>query len=452
MKISLSFSPLSSSTPSSFDGDLSSSRSATTGCLSGILRRLLCTGSLPTYPCDQIKEAQFVELIQSHDSKIEKIEAPATPGIVARLMGLESLPELNWVPPGKTPNSICRSRSVNSADYWSEFDPVQGRHRRVRTSLSFREPPTFIQLENDDFFLLSFENVTVKGKDFGSKGKKSEMGSEDLKQRRRVEANKNKENRRETVLEKKNKMNKEEEGNKRRAYKEDAKKMKRITDSHCRKASNGNSRIKDSGLSPSHNKEIHRKSIHVSKSGSPTKSKNYKEVTERAVSPKKKQSLSPTKKIKPECDTENTSPVSVLDLGDFLIEPRIPVSEEDVKPRGLNSRRKLSPELLKSDDSLSQSQSFSGISISEDRKDSKSEKAVCYTQEYVEQWGEIYKLAEEELVCSNWNSKEILKLEDFEEIGIEFGLQIVDQLLYEIIDELYGFPSRIFPEIIEEIV
>ncbi|XP_042487593.1 uncharacterized protein LOC122067815 [Macadamia integrifolia] len=456
MKISLSFSPSSSSSPSSFDGSLGSSRSATTGCLSGILRRLLCTGSLPTYPCDQIKEAEFLKLVQPHDSKIEKIEAPATPGIVARLMGLESLPELNWVPTGKTPDTIGRSRSVNSADYWSEFDPMQGRHRRVRTSLSFREPPTFLQLENDDFFLLSFENVAVKGKGFGSKGKKSEMGSEDLKQRR-VEVNKNKENRRETVLEKKNKKNKEEEGSKRKVYKEDGKKMKRITDKHCRKAGNGSSRIKDSGLSPPHNKEVHRKSIHVSRTVSPTKSKNKKEVTERALSPKKRQSRSLTKKIEPESDTENTSPVSVLDLGDFLIEPRTPISEEGVKPRGSNSRRKLSAELLKSDECPSQH--LPRISISEDRKsrgtnrnDSESEKAICHTQDNVELWGGICKLAEENLVGSNWISKEMSKLEEFEEIGIEFGLQIVDQLVNEIIDELCRLPSRICSVMTEEIM
>ncbi|KAJ4979909.1 hypothetical protein NE237_010689 [Protea cynaroides] len=428
MKISISFSPPSSN-----------SNGNPSGCLSGMLRRLFCTGSLPTYPCDQIREAQCVEVVevQPQDSKNEKIEAPATPGIVARLMGLESLPEMNWVPSGKTPDSFGRSKSVNSADYWSEFDPIQGKHRRVRTSLSFREPPTFIQLENDDFFLLSFENVAVKGKDFGSKGKKADVGSEDLKPRRRIEVNNNK-NTRETVLEKKNKKNKEDEGSKRRAYKENDQEMKRITERRSKKTNTGTSRIKDSGLVPPHNKEVYRKSIHVPKTGSPTKSKNYKEVRERAVSPKKKQSQPPKEEIEPECDSEKSSPVSVLDLGDFLIDPRTPVSEEDVKPRGSNSRRKLSPELLKPEDRSTQHSSR--ISISTDRE---SRGTARLTQDYVHLWGGICKFAEEDVVGSNWICREMSKLEELEDMGIEFGLQIVDKLLNEIIDELCGLPSRI---------
>ncbi|KAK4860527.1 hypothetical protein QYF36_025629 [Acer negundo] len=52
-----------------------------------------------------------------------KIQTLGTHGVVARLMGLDSLPETNWIPTGKSPNSVTRSRSVNFMDYLLKFDP-----------------------------------------------------------------------------------------------------------------------------------------------------------------------------------------------------------------------------------------------------------------------------------------------------------------------------------------
>ncbi|XP_010270223.1 PREDICTED: uncharacterized protein LOC104606621 isoform X2 [Nelumbo nucifera] len=43
-------------------------------------------------------------------------------------------------------------------------------------SLSFREPPMFLQLENEDFFFLSFQKISEKAK-FAKKKKKSESAT-----------------------------------------------------------------------------------------------------------------------------------------------------------------------------------------------------------------------------------------------------------------------------------
>ncbi|KAL7133971.1 hypothetical protein ABFS83_12G174700 [Erythranthe nasuta] len=125
-------------------------------CFSGILRRLICSGSLPTHPSDDkfvepnIIEQKPEEYSMEHRVANMKVEAASTPGVVARLMGLDSFPSSPFLAPKEktTLGSFFRSRSVNSIDFLSHFDPViikQGRphhhhhHRRVRTSVSFRE-------------------------------------------------------------------------------------------------------------------------------------------------------------------------------------------------------------------------------------------------------------------------------------------------------------------------
>ncbi|KAK4847668.1 hypothetical protein QYF36_004473 [Acer negundo] len=106
---------------------MSGSQNAKSGCFSSILRRILCQGSLQTHPSDQIPElinrAEFGEPKMKEPVIQAKIQTLGTLGVVARLMGLDSLPETNWVPTGKSLNSVTRSRSVNFMDYLLKFDP-----------------------------------------------------------------------------------------------------------------------------------------------------------------------------------------------------------------------------------------------------------------------------------------------------------------------------------------
>ncbi|KAH6798364.1 hypothetical protein C2S51_034848 [Perilla frutescens var. frutescens] len=106
-------------------------------CFSAILNRLLCSGGLPTHPSEQLNESSSVKL-EIVPKCSESSAKP--PGVVARLMGLESFPAPQKE---RTLGDFFRSRSVNSIDFLSHLDPLKQygtpRHRRVRTSLSFRE-------------------------------------------------------------------------------------------------------------------------------------------------------------------------------------------------------------------------------------------------------------------------------------------------------------------------
>lgn len=107
-------------------------------CFSGVLSRLLCSGGLPTHPSEQLIEPS-IEKLKPLEAE-ENAKRSSSPGVVARLMGLESFPTENYKE--RTLGDFFRSRSVNSIDFLSHFDPVKPRnhrHRRVRTSVSFRE-------------------------------------------------------------------------------------------------------------------------------------------------------------------------------------------------------------------------------------------------------------------------------------------------------------------------
>ena len=132
------------------------------GCISLFLQRLLCSGASSTYPSDQITESP------------EFFDEPArvrghSPGAVARLMGLESLPVTD-----KT-RVVSRSRSVNSDEnVKSDDDEIQGKHRRVKSTLEY------VELEDDNFFILSFE----KDRNDKAFGELKQLGTRKYKKRR----------------------------------------------------------------------------------------------------------------------------------------------------------------------------------------------------------------------------------------------------------------------------
>ncbi|KAK3212316.1 hypothetical protein Dsin_017022 [Dipteronia sinensis] len=103
-------------------------------------------------------------------------------------MGLDSLPKPNWVPTGKSPDSLTLSRSVNFMDYLLKFDLSQAshQHRRVTTSVSFHEVPTskLHQQKNDNLFVMCLDGVNEKINQMGSKVKKSGVEIGDLKQKK----------------------------------------------------------------------------------------------------------------------------------------------------------------------------------------------------------------------------------------------------------------------------
>lgn len=202
--------------------------------------------------------------------KEEKVEATANPGIVARLMGLESMPQ------------IARCQSMN----YDSRRENEGQNRGVNTSLSFRELPTFLELENDEFFVLSFDSE-VENKEFRSKANRSEMGPRKLV-KGKLERSKSKRDRR-GLSEEKDKENQEpnvvvvaDEKINRRINQNVVKQLKPLTQ---RETSRGRKQRKE-----------------------------------------KEESVSASKAVEAECSLENSSPVSVLDFSEPITDPQVPTS------------------------------------------------------------------------------------------------------------------------------
>lgn len=311
----------SSSSPPHTSISLQNSNDAAAGCFSGILRRFLC-GNLSIGSSNLSKEDGREDTANCKVGVAEEKIKPSPPSIVARLMGLDSMPELGSIPPVRNQDSIGRSRSMNSINNWFEFDPNQRLHRRVRTSLSFRESPTFLREENQDFILLCFEpdggeKSTMSGSskelksemgfseelksEMGfSKEPKSEMGFGELKEKRRESGkSKVKERRKESRTEKK------ERGSYRRASSRKITPEIKTESRVSRKPSNSIETVVIMPPSPS-KREIYTKPS----SALPT---NHKEIAEIMKLTKKKKGGASDKTVESNCSSENSSPVSVLD-------------------------------------------------------------------------------------------------------------------------------------------
>ncbi|KAM6597389.1 hypothetical protein CsatA_007913 [Cannabis sativa] len=392
---------LSSSSSTSFDTRIYNSKTAATaGCIAGILRRILCSGTLPTHPSDQTtEETNFLEF----DSKA--ITTPGTPGLVARLMGLDSLPELgsDWTQQ-RPQNSISRSRSMNSAERVLGLD--DSKHRRVKSTTSFREMPEFLELESEEFFILSFENVNER-KGTRPKEAKRKKGFGELKQR--------KEKKSEGV------ENGEEEG------------RKVLRDLNGKELQNSNIRRRRRSTKDNSNNNVKRQVV-----------SDQNKKKERKENIKKIQGVR-TVEEQPDhqrCTSEDASPVSVLDCGQFHIDPKIPISVTEVdycSSTTSSSRRKLSMEIKnrkklcpRRDNNL----------ISEERQterkhlSSRKEQSHDDTQECSDILDEICRMSETELVKSNWVQRWSFNQEDFKSICEELESKIFGQLVEEMVDQI----------------
>lgn len=433
----------SASSTSSFDPNMCTSKSATASCLTGLLRRILCSRSLPTHPSDQITETSSIlcdgrhqELIKSN----EKLETTAaTPGVVARLMGLESFPETSSVDMKVSANSISRSRSMNSVEFRGESDRMQGQHRRVKSTLSFREMPTFLEVENKEYFVLSFETIGSESKKVRSKERKCEVRSGELKEKRREKC-KRKENRREKAVEAEKRESEEKINKMVLKVLKESELSNRILEDHkpAQEVGNGG-KIEDSPA-------------HMSLKGSETVYLENKWLYHKEVSGigaelrrrNKKTKGCAFKNEEAEFSSQDSSPVSVLDFDQFIVDPEVTKSEEDSKSGESNSRRKLSPQ-LENQNHKHLSQRSDGDLIFDNRNSNETEepcpasrKKVCHNHDYLNMWDEVCKLTETQVVETNLNAhKNMCKFEeDFEEISADFGLQILDQLLQELVDQL----------------
>ncbi|XWS52980.1 hypothetical protein CRYUN_Cryun11dG0118600 [Craigia yunnanensis] len=411
----------SSSSTVSFDPKMCTSKSATAGCLAGILHRIFCSRSLPTHPSDHITESNSLASYNKQQfNDVEKIDASkATPGIVARLMGLDSLPEISLLKTQLNPNSITRSRSMNSADFKQDTDSIHGKHRRVNSTLSFRDMPTYFELENEEFFVLSFEKGSER-KELRSKGRKCQEGSEELK-----------ENIAEKVPEKKNKEDHEQASKRFLNVMNEEKLNRRIVDKPNQKVAKC-SEVNDFCLEkPIVIIKDLECSNYVDKKGMPDGAKLRKK--------KKKIQNHVAQNVEPECSSEDSSPVSVLDFDPFINNHDVPTSEEDSEAEGSNSRRKLSPDQENygckspsNDGNLMED--YRRVNIIEDQN-LESRKKDCHSEKNLECWDAICRMVEAEVAKSSWLCS---KNEDLEDINVDFGSKILDQLLDELVVQLLG--------------
>ncbi|KAG6607312.1 hypothetical protein SDJN03_00654, partial [Cucurbita argyrosperma subsp. sororia] len=399
-----SCSSTSSFSTSNFDPHVCNPRAAaaTPNCLSGILRRILCSGSLPTHPSDQtteetssLKSEDNVKNVGVMKDTDGGIEAKPTAGIVARLMGLDTMPDMK-----QNCNSIARTQSMNSVEHF--YKHLEGRHKGVRSTQSFREIPTFLELENEDYFILSFEGDS---KNEELKAKARRHGEEKCKNRG---------------------SNKTEH-------------------SYVRKT-------KKKIFNPEEANEFVLIDLKQKKKSRKRVSRN--KPTSR-ISTKDRHGRRSTRKVESEQSSDELSPVSVLDSSEFLrdSEEAAPlsgfISLSSTNPNSdssicvqnslnrtlsgdaaskspVNSRRKLSPEL-----EISQRPSRNDDDLIIKEGNPAKTKAI---EE------EICKITEMELGKSNWNYRKFC--EEHEELGVEsiiegFDSFILEGLIEEFAEQMY---------------
>lgn len=419
-------------------GRSSSSVNQSSGCFNGVLRRLLCSGSVPTHPTDQIAEPYTTQLTllpgkPNPDLKIQSSASSVTPGIVARLMGLDSLPETNWVSKGRAPDLVSRSRSVSFADYLMDFDLAdqdrQHHHRRVRTSVSFREVPAALNHQKSPDFLLVYLDNVDKSKEIGSKVKKSEMGFGELKQGKKEQRSRNKENsKRESDEIMKQKKKKE----KMVAIKQN-KKISKLKDEPRRECGAQSSKSKGLGYSVSPNKKTSYKNGGAANFKESSDRHQLKKTTQKKKAvgePRIKKTnhqhaFAKEKEAAGFHGLENTSPVSVLCIDDMLIQHEAWISGYSM-PVDLNSNMKSSPKapyIADPEVRTARRKDFEPIKDED-------------TRDYAELLAsKIQRWTEEDLKESNWVAKNVSGFEGYEEICLGFEGLILDMLLQQAIDE-----------------
>lgn len=344
----------------------------------------------------------------------EKPHPPASPGLVARLMGLESMPVLSDTT-SSTTSSVRRSRSTNSTENWNGF--LSGLHKNWAaksgtSSQSFRETPTFLRAESEDFLILSFgpeDNADARPL-FNRVEPK--LGCRETKEANSSEKKWRKNEKRavgkESALERKNKDNNV-----------DSPKGSCYRKSHKKKMMNAEG---------------------------PEKPMTQRNMPERSICTKKS-SHNTAKKLELECSSQNSSPVSVLDHHiefntEYLTGLGSPISGDDKKPWDEKPRKKLSPGLdnhsfptPKAEAIYNKEAGLRPINVGKKRGNCSGRRE--------ETLSDVLKhscqLAEEDIKrSSNWISREMWVSD---EVSGLLELHILDMLIHEAVADLHLLPN-----------
>jgi DUF761-associated sequence motif len=156
----------------SFNSFEFSSHEPTFGCVSAILRHFRCRHRIP------INEnyTEEVELSTGHMK-------PQSPNIVARLMGLDSMP-ISWN--SGNLNSYSRSRSQNSVEIWPGVVTERTNASPANSLDPFSEKTVYLREENDEFLILSFTQDGNGEESFSNWGKCRSVTSTPERKKRRI--------------------------------------------------------------------------------------------------------------------------------------------------------------------------------------------------------------------------------------------------------------------------
>ncbi|CAN8248433.1 unnamed protein product [Cochlearia groenlandica] len=361
------------------------SKTQTFGCISLILQRFLCSGSSSTYPSDQITE------ITTGFGSEPPIARGDKPGAVARLMGLDSVPVID-----KT-RVVSRSRSVSSVEYTKrENSEIHEKQRRVKSTMDSNMFIEYVELEDDNFFILSFE------KDKHEKGL-GELKTRKCKKRRElIEEHRETEN--QTHMEgKENNINAMNVSPRHERLGIGELKQRRKQERNSRR------KRKELKLRQNIDKDNWAERYVRSKDG---------DLVNCGVTTIKEEE----EEEEEECGScDDSSPVSVLDLDWFSSVRASPSS------LGISSRRPLSSELE------------SNKLTETDQEDHITPTSRLNIQQYSyqEMWLKICGLTVSEIEGTNWVYENASKLEDLEgNVSEDIATNILDQLLEETITTL----------------
>nr|XP_010937856.1 uncharacterized protein LOC105057099 [Elaeis guineensis] len=405
---------------------LPSNDAAADGCSSGILRRFLC-GSLHRNDCRESEQSHGINAAFGQEWKVEQETMPS-PGIVARLMGLESMP----VYPCAASELVARSRSTNSLESWPGFLSKRSHSPQFKTLQSFHETPTYLKQENDDFLLLSFMSDD-REEAMASNGMRTRMDFREMKEKKKG-------GHKARVVEKKSRTE--------RRIREKKNKNKTVEQQHGHKENlpeRKHGEVKDSAVRRSRKKDVHSKGCQGTKAADSIQSIEQREMPIMLDRSNLKEKLENARgKVELECSSQNSSPVSVLDLAyidcDYRNNTNSPSTEEQKQPIRQSSRRKLPPNYENVNCStpniglVTFSRDGGMSSLDEESKRSRNQEQAC--PDFSDILGKICRLAEEDLKNSTWISKETSRAQHFGEIAADLGVEILDLLLYEAVCEL----------------
>ncbi|KAL2337740.1 hypothetical protein Fmac_012186 [Flemingia macrophylla] len=395
-------------------------------CFPGLLRVLLCAGSAtspPVHPSDHITESEDSENAHFTKEKVVDNAYASTPGVVARLMGLDSLPNPKRLVKVGTPGSVPRSRSVNFVDYLLEFDPSHANHRRVKTSASFREVPSVVlRPKGNEKFVLCMDGDSNMSIDQDQhEVRKLEMGLGELSQRKRnkeiasvkKEGNQGKSKKISKLKNEPRRVPSKKHGSKSQKQKHhgDAKDSSSVSSNSSNCGSCGNGR---SGTSS-------RSRLNLDTSLPNKHMKGF-------VEPKVKKNLRKQQllELESESSMENHSSVSVQDSNDypFIDGPDFLGGTSSVAPK----LKWESPSLLSVnngvEDSASTNKGYAFIDVNKE------------AEYYFELMLKLRTLTEQDIAELDCTSKHIRESESFGDICLVFEHKIFDLLLYEVVNDV----------------